>query len=253
MMLDAITLRNLEVHESIRGGTKGATLFSTLDRTKTPMGGRLLRRQLTRPLTEIARINARLDAVEYFTMSATMRMSLRELLSRHADIERITARIAYGNAGPRDLVALADSLATLPAIRQRLDVPAPESDNDIRVPGRIATARDCLVDLPAIIDLIRRAIVDDPPAIAKNGGVIRPGYSAELDGMTGVLHSGKNWIVELQQQEREKTGIKSLKVGYNRIFGYYIDVSKSNRSCAGAVRAPADHGDRGTVHHPRAP
>ena len=85
-----------------------------------------------------------------------------------------------------------------------------------------------LCDLPDVIDLVRKAITDDPPAIAKNGGVIRPGYSAELDGMTGILHSGKNWIVELQQQEREKTGIKSLKIGYNRVFGYYIDVSKTN-------------------------
>ena len=228
MMLDAITLRNLEIYESIRGGAKGATLFSTLDRTKTPMGSRLLRRHLTRPLTDSARIQARLDAAEYFTSSATLRMSLREFLSRHADIERITARIAYGNAGPRDLVALADSLATLPEIRRLLAGQAPGSDGSAQVPGRVAGARDCLVDLPAIIDLIRRAIIDDPPAIAKNGGVIRPGYSAELDGMSGVLHSGKNWIAELQQQEREKTGIKSLKVGYNRIFGYYIDVSKSN-------------------------
>ncbi|MGB9247493.1 MAG: DNA mismatch repair protein MutS, partial [Methanoregula sp.] len=228
MMLDAITLRNLEVHESIRGGKKGATLFSILDRTKTPMGSRLLLRQLTRPLTAIARIGARLDAVEYFTTSATLRMSLREQLSRHADIERITARIAYGNAGPRDLVALADSLETLPAIRELLASAAPAPVGSTPVPERVAEARDGLVDLPDIIDLVRNAIVDDPPAIAKNGGLIRPGYSAELDSMTGVLHTGKNWIAELQQQEREKTGIRSLKIGYNRVFGYYIDVSKTN-------------------------
>ena len=230
MMLDAITLRNLEVHESIRGGTKGTTLFSILDRTKTPMGSRLLLRQLTRPLTAIARIGARLDAVEYFTTSATLRMSLREQLSRHADIERITARIAYGNAGPRDLVALADSLETLPTIRGLLASAALTPLGSTPIPERVAEARDGLVDLPDIIDLVRNAIVDDPPAIAKNGGLIRPGYSAELDSMTGVLHSGKNWIAELQQQEREKTGIRSLKIGYNRVFGYYIDVSKTNIS-----------------------
>ena len=230
MMLDAITLRNLEIHESIRGGTKGATLFSTLDRTKTPMGSRLLRRQLTRPLTAIPRIGSRLDAVEYFTTSATLRISLRELLSHHADIERITARIAYGNAGPRDLVVLADSLATLPAIRELLATPTPAPDRSAPLPERVTAARNCLVDLPEVIDLVRKAIIDDPPAIAKNGGVIRPGYSTELDGMSGVLHSGKNWIAELQQQEREKTGIRSLKIGYNRVFGYYIDVSKTNIS-----------------------
>jgi DNA mismatch repair protein MutS len=230
MMLDAITLRNLEVHESIRGGTKGATLFSILDRTRTPMGGRLLRRHLTRPLTGIPQIGARLDAVEYFAKSAAFRLSIRELLSRHADIERITARIAYGNAGPRDLVALVDSLETIPALKKILADPSPSYPGSGPVPGRVAAARDRLTDLPDVIALVRNAINDDPPATAKNGGVIRPGYSKELDEMTGILHSGKNWIVELQQQEREKTGIKSLKIGYNRVFGYYIDVSRTNVS-----------------------
>ena len=228
MMLDAVTLRNLEVHESIRGGTRGATLFSVLDRTKTPMGNRLLRRQLTRPLTDIAQIDGRLDAVEYCAKNTALRLSLQDMLSRHADIERITARIAYGNAGPRDLVALADSLSTIPAIKECLAAPPGAGPDTAALPELVAASRDMLCDLPDVIDLVRKAITDDPPAIAKNGGVIRPGYSAELDGMTGILHSGKNWIVELQQQEREKTGIKSLKIGYNRVFGYYIDVSKTN-------------------------
>ena len=228
MMLDAVTLRNLEVHESIRGGSKGATLFSVLDRTKTPMGSRLLRRQLTRPLTDITQINGRLDAVEYFTKNTALRLSLQDLLSCHADIERITARIAYGNAGPRDLVALADSLETIPAIKKILA--APPASVPVEIPERVVASRDMLCNLAEVIDLVRKAITDDPPAIAKNGGVIRPGYSKELDEMAGILHSGKNWIVELQQQEREKTGIKSLKIGYNRVFGYYIDVSKTNVS-----------------------
>ena len=228
MMLDAVTLRNLEVHESIRGGTKGTTLFSVLDRTKTPMGSRLLRRQLTRPLTDILQINGRLDAVGYFMKNTGLRLSLHDLLSFNADIERITARIAYGNAGPRDLVTLADSLATIPAIKEILT--APSSPASEAIPENVAAARDMLSLLPEVVNLVRKAITDDPPAIAKNGGVIRPGYSKELDEMTGILHSGKNWIVELQQQEREKTGIKSLKIGYNRVFGYYIDVSKTNIS-----------------------
>ena len=228
MMLDAVTLRNLEIHESIRGGNRGATLFSVLDRTKTPMGSRLLRRQITRPLTDVAQVNGRLDSVEYFVKNTALRLSLADLLSHHADIERITARIAYGNAGPRDLVALADSLETIPEIKTCLAAPA--APGPAPVPERVAESRDMLSHLPEVIDLVRNAITDDPPAIAKNGGVIRPGYSAELDEMTGILHSGKNWIVELQQQEREKTGIKSLKIGYNRVFGYYIDVSKTNVS-----------------------
>ena len=188
MMLDAITLRNLEVYESIRGGNKGATLFSTLDRTKTPMGSRLLRRRLTQPLTDIARIGARLDAIEYFTKSVSLRISLRDLLSCHADIERITARIAYGNAGPRDLIALVESLETIPAIRNVLQAPSPGPDGYNPVPERVAVARDRLIEFPTVIDIIERAIIDDPPATPKNGGVIRPGDSAELDGMTGVLH-----------------------------------------------------------------
>src|SRR5208337_2444197 len=185
---------------STRSSAQGMTLFSILDRTKTPMGSRLLLRQLTRPLTAIARIGARLDAVEYFTTSATLRMSLREQLSRHADIERVTARIAYGNAGPRDLVALADSLSTIPAIKECLAAPPAAGPDTAAIPELVAASRDMLCDLPDVIDLVRKAITDDPPAIAKNGGVIRPGYSAELDEMTGILHSGKNWIVELQQQ-----------------------------------------------------
>jgi DNA mismatch repair protein MutS len=223
MMLDAVTLRNLEVQESIRGTTKSPTLFGCLDRTKTPMGSRLLRRYITRPLTDIEQINRRLDAVEFFVQYTALRLSMRNLLEQQSDIERITARIAYGNAGPRDLVALADSLSTLPDIKKSLI-----DDKKNTIPSLVVLARDMLTDLPDTIQLIREAIIDDPPAIARNGGVIRPGYSHELDEINGVLHSGKNWIVELQQQEREKTGIKSLKIGYNKIFGYYIDITKSN-------------------------
>ena len=120
-------------------------------------------------------------------------------------------------------MALADSLATLPDIRSALS-----GEKTGTAPLLVTKAREDLVDLPDVISLIQRAITDDPPAIARNGGVIRAGYSKELDELTGVLHSGKGWIVDLQQREREKTGIKSLKIGYNKIFGYYIDISKPN-------------------------
>jgi DNA mismatch repair protein MutS len=223
MMLDAVTLRNLEVNESIRRGVKGATLFELLDLTKTPMGSRLLFRQLTRPLTDISEIEKRLDAVGFFVKNTRGRLSLQDLLHRHADIERITGRISYGNAGPRDLVALADSLATLSGIRNVVS-----GDNTAPAPLLITRARDDLIDLPDLISLIRRGIADDPPAIVRNGGVIRTGYSQELDELAGVLRSGKGWIADLQQREREKTGIKSLKIGYNKIFGYYIDITKPN-------------------------
>ena len=221
LMLDAITLRNLEVKESIRPETKGATLLSSLDLTKTPMGSRMLTRTLSRPFTDIDEINKRLDAVEFLSVFTPVRLALRKLLTRCADIERIASRIAYGNAGPRELVALADSLSALPKIRSTIQ-------DCVDIPHHLLNALLDIHDLPESIDLIRSAIVDEPPAIARNGGTIRTGYSQELDDIKGVLHSGKDWIVELQQKEREQTGIKSLKIGYNRIFGYYIDITKPN-------------------------
>lgn len=223
MMLDAITLRNLEVKESIRSETKGATLFSCLDLTKTPMGSRMLNRQLSRPLTDIGEINKRLDAIDFLIAHTPVRLSLRSLLIRCSDIERIAARIAYGNAGPRDLIALADSLSALPSIKGTI-----QDGKTGDIPHNIADALKNLHDLPDSINLIRNAIVEEPPVIARNGGVIRTGYSKELDSIKGVLHSGKDWIIELQKKERELTGIKSLKIGYNRIFGYYIDITKPN-------------------------
>ncbi len=223
LTLDAITLRNLEVKESIRFETKGATLLSCLDLTKTPMGSRMLTRNLSRPFTDIDEITKRLDAIDLLIACTPERIALRTLLTLCADIERIAARIAYGNAGPRDLIALADSLSALPEIRSTV-----QDCRTVAIPCHIIDALQDLHDLPDSIDLIRRAIVDEPPAIARNGGVIRPGYSKELDEIKGVLHTGKGWIVELQQKEREQTGIKSLKIGYNRIFGYYIDITKPN-------------------------
>ena len=223
MTLDAVTLRNLEIRESIRGGTRGATLFSSLDLTMTPMGSRLLNRHITRPLTDIPAINKRLDAVGYLSGKTQVRLSLREQIRSCADIERIAARIAYGNAGPRDLVALANFLTVLPELKGSLVGNKPAD-----LPEIVKNARDSLHDLPDVIHLIRTALVDDPPAIARNGGVIRESYAPALDEIRGVLHSGRDWIVELQASERESTGIRSLKIGYNRIFGYYIDITKPN-------------------------
>ena len=223
LMLDAITLRNLEVKDNIRLDPKGATLFSCLDQTKTPMGSRMLIRQLSRPSTDPEEINKRLDAIDFLISHTPTRLELRTLLTQCADIERIAGRVAYGNAGPRDLIALATSLAVLPKIRNLV-----EGCDIQEIPHDIVDALGHLHDLPDLIDLIGKSIVDDPPAMARNGGVIRPGYAKELDSLKGVLHSGKDWIVRLQAEERQKTGIKSLKIGYNRIFGYYIDITKPN-------------------------
>ena len=223
LMLDAITLRNLEVKENIRHESKGSTLISCLDLTKTPMGSRTLTRHLSRPLTDIVEIDKRLDAIDFFIKYTPLRLTIRTLLTRFADIERIVARIAYGNAGPRDLLALAESLASLPELRNSF-----QGCNIPDIPDSVSNALEDLPSLPDSIYLIRSAIVDDPPAISRNGGVIRRGYSTELDSLNGVLHSGKDWILELQENEREKTSIKSLKIGYNRVFGYYIDITKPN-------------------------
>ena len=224
MMLDATTLRNLEITEGIRTTAKGTDLLSCLDCTKTAMGSRLLRLRVVRPLIDPHEINRRLDAVEFFVRRPAVRLSLRALMDRMADIGRIAGRIAYGNAGPRDLVALTVSLGMVPEIKDLVNGQGDEP------PALIRDATFDLHELPDTLTLIKKAIVDDPPATAKNGGVIREGYSAELDELVTILASGKDWIVQLQEKERDRTGIKSLKIGYNRIFGYYIDITRSNLS-----------------------
>lgn len=219
MMLDAITLRNLEITETIRGEGKEGTLLHVLDRTRTAMGGRALRSRLVNPLVSAARIDARLDAVEYLCQHTAVRTDLRDLLRQCADIERIAGRIAYGNATPRDLVTLAASLRCVAGIRALFPGDAPEE---------ILDALGRLGDFAGVIDLIDRAIADDPPATLKNGGAIREGYSAELDELHRLSGSGRTWIAGFQQAERERTGIKSLKVKYNRVFGYTIEITKPN-------------------------
>ena len=223
MILDGITLRNLEIIDSIRSTVKGSTLLSCLNVTKTAMGLRLLREYLTRPLTDITKINQRLDSVEYFAKRTPVRLSLRSLFVRVADLERIAARISYGNAGPRDLQALVASLKIIPGIKKTVN-----ENGDLDMPQLIGDSLFNLKELPETIDLIQKAIIDDPPAIARSGGIIQSGYSKDLDNLKNILTSGKDWISELQRKEREKTGIKSLKIGYNKIFGYYIDVTHPN-------------------------
>lgn len=223
MVLDAVTMRNLEVTESIRGTTRGATLLTCIDHTSTAMGGRLLRQRVIRPLVDVAEINCRLDAVEFFCARPSDRLALRSLFAHIADMERIAARTAYGNVNPRELRALAMSLDIIPQIKNY--IAGPES---IQVPDRVRDAVANLCELPETSGLIKKSITDNPPLSARNGGMIRPGYSPQLDELNHVLSSGKDWIADLQQKERDRTGIRSLKIGYNRIFGYYIDVTRSN-------------------------
>ncbi len=218
MVLDAITLRNLEILSPLRGDRSDTTLFGFLNRTRTPMGNRILRNVVTVPLLDLPAINRRLDSVEFFKNRPVLCTTLSTLLARVADIERIAGRIAYGNASPRDLLSLAATLKLLPEIENTVGETA----------GLLAEQIDRIPDFAGIADLINSAIIDDPPAIYRNGNIIRPGYNADLDELRDVLANGRDWIAELQQSERDRTGIKSLKIAYNNIFGYYIEITKAN-------------------------
>ncbi|RXE57279.1 DNA mismatch repair protein MutS [Methanoculleus taiwanensis] len=219
MALDAITLRNLEITKSIRSEAAGITLQGALDVTETSMGSRLMRSFLIAPLLDPEAIGRRLDAVEYFVGNPMARADLRSHLDRCGDIERIAGRISYGNAGPRDLLTLRESIERIPALKDLFTDETPEN---------IREALEAMSDLSATANFIARAIVDEPPALARSGGMIREGFCAELDELRNLSTSGKDWIGQFQQQERERTGIKSLKVSYNRVFGYFIEVTRAN-------------------------
>ena len=218
LLIDAITLRHLEVVESMEGHRDG-TLLHEIDRTITPMGGRLLRSWLLRPLVSLERIRDRLDAVEELAFRSTARGKFRELLKAVHDLERLVARIALGTAGPRDLAGLKQSIAAIPRIRLALE------SCDAPLVRALAAALDDLADVRGVID---SHIVDEPAALVRDGGYIRDAVDKELDELRNISRSGKRVIAELEERERARTGISSLKVRYNRVFGYYIEISKSN-------------------------
>jgi DNA mismatch repair protein MutS len=232
LLVDPVTLRHLNVLEGVEGGRTGSVL-DEIDRTVTPMGGRLLRQWLLRPLVAIARIHDRLDAVEDFAFRVADRGRLREVLRGVHDLERLAARISLGTAGPRDVVALSQSLAALPRLRAGLQ--------DLQAPliGSLTSELDELTD---VRDLIHATLVDEPPAVARDGGVIRDGMDAELDDLRTTSRGGKAAIAAMEELERTRTGIGSLKIRYNRVFGYYIEISKSNLG-----NIPADYIRKQTV------
>ena len=218
MELDLNTRRNLELTATLRGKEKRGSLLWVLDRTKTAMGGRLLRSWLERPLLNVAAIQRRLNAVEALTRDTVGREELIVALTGIGDMERLIGRVVYGSAGGRDMASLRASLERLPGLRAQL---APLTAPLLR---ELAEGLDTLED---VYELLCRAIVDEPPFSVREGGFIRPGYDGEVDRLRGILSGGKNVIAEVEAREKEKTGIKSLKVGYNKVFGYYIEVSKS--------------------------
>ncbi len=222
MVLDSITLRNLEIIQGIRGEGAGS-LLSVVDRTKTPMGGRMLRKWILQPLISVNKITERLDAVEEMVRKTLLRYDLRSSLSRIRDIERLIGRIVYGNSNARDLIALKVSLSAIPEITKSLK----ESDIKSELLSGIISK---LGDYTETVSLLERAIVDAPPVSVREGGMIKDGYNEKLDELKKMSLHGKDWIAEMQQKERDRTGIKSLKVGYNSVFGYYIEVTKANLS-----------------------
>jgi len=218
MLLDQNTRRNLELTESLRGERKKGTLLGLLDRTSTAMGGRLLRSWVEEPLLDAGEINARLDAVEELVSDRVLGMTLAEELDGVYDMERLMNKVAYRNMNARDCLALCASLKRIPGIRDLLS--AAESAEMIRI-------REELDPLEELTDLLERAIHPDAPAVITEGGIIREGFSAALDEYREAQTSGKQWILDLETKERESTGIRNLRIQYNKVFGYYIEVTKS--------------------------
>ena len=218
LLIDPTTLKHLEVVESTEGGRAGS-LLNEIDRTVTSMGGRMLRTWLLRPLTAIEPIRDRLDAVEELAVRTPDRGKLRETLKSIQDLERLVSRVALSTAGPRDLVGLGHSLAAVPRVRMVL------TDCQAPLVRSLVGELDDLSDVRTWID---EAIQDEPAALAREGGFVRDGFDKDIDELRHISRSGKQVIAEMEEAERTRTGISSLKIRFNRVFGYYIEVSKSN-------------------------
>ncbi|NNE70597.1 MAG: DNA mismatch repair protein MutS, partial [Rhodothermales bacterium] len=218
MALDPQTKRNLELVSSMQGHPDGS-LIGILDRTRTPMGGRLLRTWLLRPLKEVAPIQQRLDAVRRLVDAGDTRAALLDALKPIGDIARITARAATGRAGPRDLVHLRLALGQIPALKELLEP----------LGGTLAELGSTLDAMPTLAGALGEGLAEEPPATLKDGGVIRDGFDPALDELREMARSGKSWLAKLQKEESERTGIPSLKIGFNRVFGYYLEITHAHR------------------------
>jgi len=225
MLLDAQTRRNLELFQSSRQGTVAGSLLSVIDLTRTPMGGRLLKRWLGYPLLDVDQLTERQEAVDRFHGNNIARGRIMGLLNQIGDLERLVNRVRGGQASPKELVALRRSLEVVPEVKTVLA--------EAGAPGWLAARVQPCDEVTA---LIARAVADDPPVSLDEGGVIRSGFSPDLDQLRNASKDAKQYLANLERQERERTGLKSLKVGYNRVFGYYIEVSRANMSAV-----PADY------------
>ncbi|MHA2024486.1 MAG: DNA mismatch repair protein MutS [Candidatus Thorarchaeota archaeon] len=221
MIVDATTQRNLELVKNARDGSTRGTLLSVLSKTVTPMGKRKLKQWMLRPLQDTKEIESRQNAIEELARDALNRKGISDSLRDLGDLERITSRIVFGNANARDLLALRIALAKLPKIKKSLA----DCKSDL-----LKHSGNSVDTLSKLHKTLKQAIVDEPPVSIRDGGMIQSGFSKELDELKDTIASDKKWIASLQESERRRTGIKTLKVGYNRVFGYYIEVTKSNLS-----------------------
>ncbi len=226
LVLDETTRANLELVAGYDGQRKGS-LLAVLDRTRTPMGARRLRQWLLYPLHDERAVRARLDAVQELVENFSLREEVKSGLDQVQDLERLAGRVAAGSALPRDLVAIKSTLQAVTGLRAELA----EVNSEVTV-----ALREKLAGLPEVVDVIQRAIVDEPPAALKNGGFIRAGFDAELDQVRGVRSHAKDWVANFEMAERRRTGIASIKVRYNRVFGYYIEITRANLKAV-----PADY------------
>jgi DNA mismatch repair protein MutS len=222
MTLDSATRYNLELTETIRTSSVQGSLLGVLDETVTPMGGRLLRAWLLQPLLDVPALEVRLNAVEACASHTMVRGAIRTQLKEIADLERLTNRVCQGIAQPRDLLAIRRSLEAIPGIQAALE--------QLAASAPLVLADLHLDSCPEIANLIAQAIADEPPAIIAKGGFIRPGFSAELDGIMASSREARVWVANLEPVERERTGIKTLKVGFNKVFGYYIEITHAHKN-----------------------
>ncbi len=221
MSLDFATKRNLEITGTMLDGSREGSLVHVLDKTKTAMGGRMLKKWISAPLTKIEPILQRQQSVEDFVLNRTLRENLQNELNEISDLERLTSRISTGRANPRELVNLKLSLKKIPIIKQLLDQATSNESKRIN---------ESLNELEPIINKIELAIDDEPPLNISDGGIIRRGYNIELDELRDISKNAKTWIANLQRDERERTNIPSLKVGFNKVFGYYIEISNAHKN-----------------------
>ncbi len=217
MVLDECTQRNLELFRTLREGRTRGSLFGLLDSAITSMGGRLLLKWLMYPLLDPAEINRRLDAVELAVREHALRLDLRDMLSRVRDLERLASKVSTCSANARDLLAVKQSLQAVPQIRKKLEG---------LEPGLFREIRDNLDEMTEVVELLDRSIAEDPPAVLHEGGLIRQGFNPELDDLTAMRRDLRKYIARMESLERQHTGIPTLKVGYNKVFGYYLEVTK---------------------------